>query len=128
MAFQEAQMYPADFDAILAGAPADDRVNESLAYLMKWEATHDRPESLIPPSRYAVIHRAALDACDAQDGLKDGLISEPLSCHFDPKVTQCKAGDAPDCLTAAQVEAARKTYGRRSSALPDEEKSPGEVR
>jgi feruloyl esterase len=110
MAFQEAQRFPADFDAILAGAPAYDRVNESISYLMKFMATHDRPESMIPPSKYPVIHRAALDACDAQDGLKDGLISEPLSCHFDPKVTECRAGDAPTCLTPAQVEAARKIY------------------
>jgi feruloyl esterase len=110
MAFQEAQRFPADFDAILAGAPGYNRVNQSVWMLMNAKATLDNPASFIPQAKYAVLHRAALDACDAQDGLKDGLISEPLSCQVDPAVTQCKSGDAPNCLTAPQVEAARKLY------------------
>jgi feruloyl esterase len=116
MAFQEAQRFPADFDAILAGAPGYNRVNQSVWMLMNAKATLDNPASFIPPAKYAVLHRAALDACDAQDGLKDGLISEPLSCHVDPAVTQCKAdggrglSDPANCLTAPQVEAARKLY------------------
>jgi feruloyl esterase len=110
MAFQEAQRFPADFDAILAGAPGYNRVNQSVQMLMNAKATLDNPASFIPPAKYAVLHRAALDACDAQDGLKDGLISEPLSCRVDPAVTQCKAGDGPTCLTPPQVEAARKIY------------------
>ena len=110
MAFQEMQRFPADFDAILAGAPGFNRVNQSVQMLMNAKATLDNPASMIPASKYPVIHRAALDACDAQDGLKDGLIGDPLSCHFDPVVTQCKSGDAPTCLTAPQVEAARKIY------------------
>ena len=110
MAFQEAQRFPADFDAILAGAPGYNRVNQSVQMLMNAKATLDNPASFIPPAKYQVLHRAALDACDGQDGLKDGLISEPLSCHFDPAVTQCKGGDASSCLTAPQVEAARKIY------------------
>jgi feruloyl esterase len=110
MAFQEAQRFPADFDAILAGAPGYNRVNQSVQMLMNAKATLDNPASFIPPAKYAVLRRAALDACDAQDGLKDGLISEPLTCRVDPAVTQCKAGDAPTCLTAPQVEAARRIY------------------
>jgi feruloyl esterase len=114
MAFQEAQRFHADFDAILAGAPGYDRVNQSVQMLMNAKATLDHPASMIPASKYQVIHRAALDACDAQDGLKDGLISEPLNCHFDPGVLQCGGGrvlsDPAECLTAPQVEAARKIY------------------
>jgi feruloyl esterase len=51
-----------------------------------------------------------LKACDALDGLTDGLISEPMRCRFDPKVTECKASDGANCVTAAQVDAARKVY------------------
>jgi len=116
MAFQEAQRYPADFDAILAGAPAYDRGNEAFGFMMKWKATHETPDSVIPTTKYPAIHRAALEACDALDGLKDGLIEDVLSCHFDPKVIQCSEGRVlPDpadqsCLTAPQVEAVRKLY------------------
>jgi feruloyl esterase len=110
MAFQEAQRFPGDFDAILAGAPGYDRVNQSVQMLMNAKATLDRPESMIPKSKYPVIHRAAIEACDAADGLKDGLISDPLHCRFDPKTIECKGDDGPGCLTAAQVTAASRIY------------------
>ena len=42
-----------------------------------------------------MIHNAVLAACDANDGVKDGLISEPESCHVDFSSLQCKAGDFP---------------------------------
>jgi feruloyl esterase len=54
-----------------------------------------------------MIHRAVLKACDASDGLKDGLIQNPESCHIDFKTLQCKAADAPDCLTPRQVQSAQ---------------------
>ncbi len=68
------------------------------------------PASYIAPSKYPIVHRAALAACDNLDGLTDGLIDDPTKCHFDPNVLLCKAGDGPECLTAPQVEAARKIY------------------
>ena len=111
MAFQEAQRYPADFDAILAGAPAYDRGNEAFGFMAKWNATHETPQSVIPASTYPAIHRAALEACDALDGLKDGLIEDVLGCRFDPKVIECKAGaNADSCLTTPQVKAVRTLY------------------
>jgi feruloyl esterase len=110
MAFQEAQRFPTDFDAVLAGAPGYDRVNQSVQMLMNAKATLDHPGSMIPPGKYAVIHRAAVGACDAADGLKDGLISDPLNCRFDPKVLTCQGADAAGCLTSAQVAAATKIY------------------
>jgi feruloyl esterase len=61
-----------------------------------------------------MVHDAVLGACDAIDGLKDGLIDDPRACKFDPQVLQCKAGDSASCLTPAQVESARKiTTGPR---------------
>ena len=56
------------------------------------------------------MHRAALDACDAKDGLVDGIIENPPACQYDPVVMQCYGNDQPSCLTAAQVETARKIY------------------
>jgi feruloyl esterase len=63
--------------------------------------------SVIPVTKFPMIHKAVLAACDAIDGLKDGLIDDPTKCHFDPQVLECKSGDAPGCLTAAQVAAAK---------------------
>jgi feruloyl esterase len=125
MAFQEAQRFPADFDAILAGAPGYDRVNQSVQMLMNAKATLDHPDSMIPSSKYPVIHRAAISACDAADGLKDGLISDPLRCHFDPRVLECKVADAPDCLTPAQVVAATTIYAGVKNPKTGAEIFPG---
>jgi feruloyl esterase len=69
------------------------------------------PGAYIPPEKYPAIHEAALQACDAQDGVKDGVLENPLACHFDPTVLQCKPGeDTVSCLTSPQVEAAKRIY------------------
>lgn len=108
--FMEAQRFPADFDAIIAGAPGYDRTDVAFQTLGMMQATHETPESFIPAEKYPLIHGAAMAACDARDGLEDGLISDPVACDFDPAVLQCEAGDASDCLTEPQVVAARKIY------------------
>ena len=99
----EAQRYPTDYNAIIAGAPANNRTHIYSWSLSIAQAIHKDEASYIPPSKYPMIHKAALDACDALDGLKDGLIGDPLRCHFDPKVLTCKGSDEPSCLTAPQV-------------------------
>jgi hypothetical protein len=66
---------------------------------------------ILTADKLPILHEAVLQACDASDGLKDGLISDPLSCHFDPAVVECKAGASDvNCLTHAQVETARAIY------------------
>jgi feruloyl esterase len=90
-----------------------------------WQATHKDPASYIPPEKYAVLHQAALDACDALDGLKDGIIGDVEHCRFDPGVIQCQGEETPTCLTAPQVEAARKIYaGPTNSRTKQEIYSP----
>jgi feruloyl esterase len=103
---KEAQMFPNDYDGVIAGAPAN---RNALALWVAFAELKD-PESTIPASKYAMVHKAVIDACDANDGLKDGLIDDPSKCKFDPKTIQCKEGDGPNCLTAKQAEAMRKMY------------------
>lgn len=103
---KEAQKFPDDYDGIIAGAPA----NRTAISLWIAFAVLKDPASYIPPAKYPVIHQAALAACDLRDGVKDGLIEDPTRCKFDPKVLLCKNGDGPACLTAPQVDAARKIY------------------
>ena len=71
---------------------------------------HRSAGSYIPPEKYPAIHAAVLEACDLKDGVKDGVIENPPSCRFDPKVIQCSGADGPSCLTAEQVETARALY------------------
>jgi feruloyl esterase len=57
-----------------------------------------------------VLNRAALDTCDAKDGVKDDAIEDPTRCTFDPVAIQCPGPDMQSCLTAAQVDTARRIY------------------
>jgi feruloyl esterase len=122
---KEAQMYPGDFDGIIAGTPVSDWVGRALGSVWMGQATHATEGSAIPAAKYAAIHKAALDACDALDGVKDGVIENPEACKFDPVVIQCKGEDSNDCLTAAQVETARKVYSGVINPRTKEQIFPG---
>jgi feruloyl esterase len=109
----EAQLYPDDFDGIVAGDPAYHltRLQTGSEYL-NWVALKDgvNAPAFIPPAKYPVLHRAALDACDAKDGVNDGAIEDPTRCNFDPASIQCPGPDQLSCLTPPQVETARRIY------------------
>ena len=84
------------------------------------------PASYIPPEKFAVVHKAVLDACDSLDGVKDGVLEDPRRCKFDPKVLQCVGADAPTCLTIPQVAAAvRKVYALVTNPRTGQEIYPG---
>lgn len=107
-ALMEAQRYPLDFDGIVAGAPALDWTGLMIGFNWNSQAVQAAP---IPPAKLTVIANAVVARCDANDGLIDGLVDNPRRCQFDPGVLTCPAGDAPDCLTPAQVQAVRMVYG-----------------
>src|SRR5665213_104526 len=124
-AFMEAQRFPEDFEGIIAGDPGYDRTAESFQLVSVTQAAQKDVASRIPPEKYAVLHQAALDACDANDGVKDGIIGDPTRCKFDPAVTQCKGADGPKCLTAAQVQTAKHIYAPLIDPKTGKEVFPG---
>lgn len=101
----QAYRYPDEFNGIIAGDPANVRRNAWALWLAV--QTFKDPADYIPPVKYPMIHRAVLDACDANDGLKDGLITDPGRCHVNFKALECKATDSPECLTPRQVQTAQ---------------------
>jgi feruloyl esterase len=107
----EAQRYPEDYDGILAGAPANYWTHLLASALWNAQATTSDPASYIPSSKVPAIANAVLAACDAKDGVKDGIVNDPPRCAFDPATLACKDGDGDSCLTAAQVAAVKKLYG-----------------
>jgi len=112
-ALMEAERYPADFNGITAGAPAMNFTTQNTFY-HGWNArvnTGADGKPILTADKLPILHQAVLAACDAEDGLKDGIISDPLGCRFDPAVIQCKPGQNPaSCLTPAQVEVVRELY------------------
>ena len=108
-AMKEAEMFPADFDGIIAGSPGLDWSGRS-AQAVRIAKMLENEGARLTPAHQQLLHNAVVAACDANDGLKDGLISKPESCKFDPAVLQCKNGDAPDCLSPAQVATVKAIY------------------
>jgi hypothetical protein len=109
-ALMEAQRFPGDFVGIVAGAPANNWTHLLVGAIWTEQALLNDPASYVPPNKLPAIQNAAVAACDALDGVKDGVIGDPRRCHFDPATVQCKGADAPDCLTEPQVAAVRKIY------------------
>jgi Tannase and feruloyl esterase len=109
-ALMEAQRFPEDYDGILAGAPANFFTHLLTKALADAQATTLDAASYIPSSKLPAIARAVNAACDALDGVADGIVNDPRKCHFDPAMMLCKEGDSEKCLTAAQVTTLKKLY------------------
>ena len=121
-ALMEAQRYPEDFAGIIAGSPANNWSHLFTGFVWNEQAL---AQNSIPAAKLAAIQKAVLAACDALDGVKDGLIEDPRACNFDPASLLCKAGDIADCLTAGQVAALRKIYSGPRNPRTGEQIFPG---
>jgi feruloyl esterase len=109
----EAERFPEDYQGILVGAPpiSVSRMLATALYITKVE-----PPSYIPASKLPAISAAVLAACDALDGISDGILNDPRQCHFDPSVLRCRGAESNSCLTSSQVAELRKIYaGLRNS-------------
>ncbi|WPH00113.1 Hypothetical protein R9X50_00293600 [Acrodontium crateriforme] len=112
---KEVEMFPDDFDGVLAGAPA-------------WWTSHLQPWTVklgllnlpldaphhIPPILFPIIGDEVLKQCDHQDGVLDQIISDPRGCEFNAEALLCES-DVVDqltdrCLTASQIETVKKIY------------------
>ncbi|MGE3707738.1 MAG: tannase/feruloyl esterase family alpha/beta hydrolase [Vicinamibacterales bacterium] len=113
--FKSAQQYPGDFDGIVSGAPAFQWSSTMAASVAIAQTTMSDEANRLPADKLKVLHQAVIGACDAKDGVTDGVIENPNACTFDPRVLECKSGDGPACLTAAQVKAAAMIYDRDGS-------------
>lgn len=109
-ALMEAQRFPEDYDGILAGAPANYWTHLLVNAMWDLRATTLDPTAYIPAAKIPAFSKAVLAACDAQDGLRDGLLNDPRQCHFDPATMICKDADSNSCLTAPQAAALKKIY------------------
>lgn len=109
---KEAEFYPNDFDGILAGAPA-----WWTSHLQPWTnkvALYNLPATAdyhIPASLFPTIGAEVLKQCDPQDGLKDGIISDPQGCNFRSETLLCASNTTKaNCLTSPQLDTLQKIY------------------
>jgi feruloyl esterase len=117
-AMMMAQRYPELFDGIAAGAPSQfyPEILTWLAYSGKLQ-TPVAGQPVLSATKRQLLSRASHAACDAQDGLADGQITNPRVCNFNPAALLCTAGDTPNCLTPSELTVAQAMYaGMRTSA------------
>jgi feruloyl esterase len=108
-----AEMYPEDFDGIVAGAPAVNFNN-----MTSWRASFfdktGAPSSpnFIPASAWeGFIHHEVLNQCDTIDGVADGIIEDPTLCKFRPEALICDAGqNSTICLNEEQIRIVRSVF------------------
>lgn len=106
-----AEMFPGDFDGIVAGSPALDFNN-----LQSWRASFfpitgpPSPDFISKSLWTNLLHDEVLNQCDGLDGVVDGTIEDPNLCSFHPEALLCGNDTSTDCLTATQVEMVRKIF------------------
>ncbi|MBY0374553.1 MAG: tannase/feruloyl esterase family alpha/beta hydrolase, partial [Bryobacteraceae bacterium] len=115
-ALMEAQRFPEDYDGIIAGAPANYWTRLIVMGMSSMKATLARPETYISAKKLKAIQGAAVEACDARDGVRDGVIEQPDRCQPDYGRLLCPGAENDNCLTAPQLEALKVIYaGPRDS-------------
>ncbi|WP_329742140.1 tannase/feruloyl esterase family alpha/beta hydrolase [Dyella sp. A6] len=107
-AMEEAEFYPHDFNGIVAKSPGMDYTGLMLSFLWGLKSADDHVT--IPVSKLRLLHDAVLRECDSEDGVKDGLLGDPLACRFEPESIVCKKSRHRNCLTDEEVKTAELIY------------------
>ena len=85
------QRFPNDLDVAVAVNFTNYGTRHGVSQMWLYDATHRTPDSVLPTSKLPILHQAALDRCDMNDGVKDGVIENPPACKFDPAVLRARA-------------------------------------
>lgn len=102
-ALRVAQRYPKDYDGVLAAYAAWDQVELDLQFMRTAQALY-APGGFLGLAQSRLIARTVKKACDAQDGLRDGIISDPADCHVLAESMRCEDGRRHrGCLSDAEV-------------------------
>jgi feruloyl esterase len=108
----EAQRFPWDFDGIVSIAPdSESQADTTMRQVWKYRNLLSRDgHPVLSRQDLQLLHAAVLKSCDLTDGVKDGIVGDPLGCQFDPGVLACHSGQQTGCLTEGQVQAVRNVY------------------
>jgi Tannase and feruloyl esterase len=115
-ALMEAQRFPGDFDGVVSCAPALDFTNIAASFVRNTQAVYPDPKALrasaISPDNLRLLESKVLDACDARDGVSDGVLDDPRECTFRigdlPACPENRAGDS--CVTSSERAAIERIY------------------
>jgi len=99
--------WPENYDGVLAAYAAWNQIESDLQFIRVSQAMYtkgpDGQSGWLPTAKTKLLRDAVLQACDAEDGLKDGIVSDPGGCHFDAGSLRCPDGkDHKGCLSNGQ--------------------------
>ncbi|HET7217305.1 MAG TPA: tannase/feruloyl esterase family alpha/beta hydrolase, partial [Vicinamibacterales bacterium] len=107
---KEVQRFPEDFDGVVAGAPGLDWTGRAAQANRIAKVLEANTAARLRAADRQLLHKAVLEACDARDGVADGVVDNPAACTFDPAPLTCTGQASPGCLAPAKVETARLIY------------------
>ena len=132
---QFSQMFPDYFDGIVAGDPVMDLGSITAAEVWGLQqiaaiSPKDVNGNPLWYQSYSASDRqlytnAYLQACDANDGVVDGMVQDAGTCRFDPSVLQCSGAKNDSCLSAGQVSALKAIVGGPTLASGEKMSAPG---
>jgi feruloyl esterase len=123
-ALLEIQRFPEDYDGFVVGAPWNFQSHSNAGFVWNAQAL-SAPGAAIPPAKLPFITAAVLAACDAKDGLTDGVIADPSRCEFDPATLLCQGAESNSCLTRPQLDALKKIYAGPANSRTGQKIFPG---
>ncbi|HEY5666936.1 MAG TPA: tannase/feruloyl esterase family alpha/beta hydrolase [Gammaproteobacteria bacterium] len=106
----EAQRYPDDYDGILSGAPVNTFTRLHMGQLWTAHATLIEPGAALTADDLSLVTDAVLAQCDANDGVEDGILTDPTTCNFNPRDLVCRGRSSDSCLAEPKVAALEKIY------------------
>ncbi|HET8698056.1 MAG TPA: tannase/feruloyl esterase family alpha/beta hydrolase [Gammaproteobacteria bacterium] len=106
----EAQRFPDDYNGIISGAPVNTFTHLHMGQLWTAHATLKTPGAALTRDDLTLVSKAVLEQCDAADGVKDGVLLDPRTCHFQPKTLECNGSQTQSCLAPAKVHALEMIY------------------
>jgi feruloyl esterase len=121
------QRFPAVFNGIVSGDPAM-RTGFSNLAIGEWipvaynqaapkdESGKPHVEKFLTDSDRRIFMNALMKACDARDGVADGMIFDPLGCDFDPEVLACQKGQSEACMASEKIAAIKKAFAGPKNA------------
>ena len=123
----EAQRFPEDFDAMVVGAPVNNMFALNATQFNSMKRLIENRSMALTPGKVDTLHNAVMAACEANDGVSDGFLNNPLACGFSPQTLACMDGDNDSCLTEPEIEAVLHAYNGAYSAA-GEQLYPGHAR
>ncbi|MCY1673009.1 tannase/feruloyl esterase family alpha/beta hydrolase [Novosphingobium sp. SL115] len=103
-ALKEMQVYPGDYDGVIAGAPGPNMPLQSVR--MMWFALEAQRNAgaALNDADWSLYEQRVTAACDGLDGVTDGVITNPLKCNFKTAVLLCKPRQGQGCLSAPKLQ------------------------